>query len=79
MQSLGQGKYAHIHPLAYCITWLIIELRHLKWSFGKTLLKSELQFGYIMKACWWFMATYINSFQVVNFPKTPETYLEWYV
>jgi hypothetical protein len=37
--------------------------RHLKWSFGKTLLKSELQFGYIMK--------------VVNFPKTPETYLEW--
>jgi len=37
--------------------------RHLKWSFGKSLSKSELHFGYIMK--------------FVNFPKSPETYLEW--
>eukprot|EP01111_Echinosteliopsis_oligospora_P012926 TRINITY_DN450_c0_g1_i1.p1 TRINITY_DN450_c0_g1~~TRINITY_DN450_c0_g1_i1.p1 ORF type:complete len:224 (-),score=62.36 TRINITY_DN450_c0_g1_i1:8-679(-) len=37
--------------------------RHLKWSFGKTISKSELHFGYIMK--------------FVNFPKNQETYLEW--
>jgi len=37
--------------------------RHLKWSFGKTLSKSELYFGYIMK--------------FVQVPRNPETYLEW--
>eukprot|EP01113_Clastostelium_recurvatum_P007962 TRINITY_DN1372_c0_g1_i2.p1 TRINITY_DN1372_c0_g1~~TRINITY_DN1372_c0_g1_i2.p1 ORF type:complete len:161 (-),score=29.40 TRINITY_DN1372_c0_g1_i2:372-854(-) len=37
--------------------------RHLKWSFGKTLSKNELHFGYVMK--------------FVQVPRNPETYLEW--
>ncbi|EFA84942.1 hypothetical protein PPL_01935 [Heterostelium album PN500] len=37
--------------------------RHLKWSFGKSLEKSELRFGYSMKC--------------VQAPKNTETYLEW--
>ncbi|GAM29153.1 hypothetical protein SAMD00019534_123290, partial [Acytostelium subglobosum LB1] len=37
--------------------------RHLKWSFGKSLSKSEMRFGYSMK--------------FLSAPKNIETYLEW--
>ncbi|EGG21857.1 hypothetical protein DFA_01743 [Cavenderia fasciculata] len=37
--------------------------RFLKWSFGKSLSKNEMRFGYLMK--------------MVSAPKNIETYLEW--